>query len=93
MSRVRAVRNTLLYIFYFSFWFFFFLQRNDLLLNRKGTIISPYAFAFSKFAAKLLLFAQRIVVVFTTFNIGLQLFAVFVRQRGKKRSLPLRKHP
>jgi hypothetical protein len=47
----------------------------------------------SKDDAKVVFFAQRVVVVFTTFNIDLQLSAGFARKRGKNGSRRLRKRP
>ena len=47
----------------------------------------------SKDGAKVRLFAQRVVVVFTTFNIDLQLSAGFAQKRGKNDSRRLRKRP
>ena len=55
-----------------------------------------FAFFFrflSKDGAKVRLFAQRVVVVFTTFNIDLQLSAGFAQKRGKNGSRRLRKRP
>ena len=58
-------------------------------------LLSNFSFIpfLSKSAAKLLFFERRVVVVFTTFDIDLQLSAEFVPLKGKNGSRSPRTHP